>query len=339
MSGKVATSPGRVDAPDARRWSVRSLLVPEFAIVPVLAVVIVVGAFLSPAFLSYDNLYGIMQQFAELSILVIALSMILIVGKFDLSLESTFGLAPMVGVFLFLSSPGTLGLFDAPILAMVCALVVGAVIGAINGTLVVYLKFNAFIVTLAMLIFLRGIDLGLTRGQTISSLPEAMTYLGQASFAGLPVSFLLAAAILILSTVFLSRFRAGRALYAIGGNSQAARVAGIRVEKVVFTVFIVGGVLAALAGLLQAGRIQSVPTAMGQNLIFNAFAAAVLGGVSLNGGRGTMFGAAGGVLLLILIQNLLILSQVPSYWISATTGAIIIIALFIARLSGGEKAT
>jgi simple sugar transport system permease protein len=310
---------------------------PELAILPVLIVVIVAGSMLNSSFLSYDNIFGVLQQASELAVLVMGLTLVLISGKFDLSLESTFGLAPMVGAYLFLSTTnGGLDLLGSPILAIAAIFVVGAFIGLFNGVLVVYLKFNAFIATLATLILLRGVSLGLTKGETLSSLPSEMTVLGQSSFAGVPTSFVVAVAVFAVLTLFLTRHKAGRMLYALGGNQQAARVAGVRVERVIMAVFIVAGILAALAGLLQAGRIASIPASLGQNLIFSAFAAAVLGGVSLNGGRGTMAGACGGVLLLVLIQNVLILSHVPGYWIDATTGGIILVALLMSRLTGNQ---
>jgi simple sugar transport system permease protein len=284
-----------------RRKSLNDFLQPEWAILPVLVLVFIVGSLLHPAFLSFDNFYGVMQQTSELGVLTMGLTLVLIAGKFDLSLESTFGLAPMLGVFCFLQvDGGSLGLSNSPVLALIAIFAIAAAIGAFNGVLVVYLKFNAFIATLATLILLRGVSLGVTQGQTLYSLPPEITAPGQASFLATP--------------------------------------AGIPVERILIGVFIVAGVLAALAGLLQAGRIASIPSSLGQNLIFSAFAAAVLGGVSLNGGRGTIAGACGGVLLLVLIQNVLVLAQVPAYWISATTGGIILIALFISKVSGADKA-
>ena len=322
----------------ANRRSVSNLFQPEWAILPVLVVVIIVGAILNPAFLSFDNIYGVMQQASELGVLTMGLSLVLIAGKFDLSLESTFGLAPMLGVYCFLDvSGGSLGLTSSPTLALLAIFASGAVIGALNGVLVIYLRFNAFIATLATLILLRGISLGVTHGQTLSELPAMLTAPGEASIGNVPLSFLIASSLLAILTLFMARHRIGRMLYAVGGNSQAARVAGIPVERVLMWVFIAAGVLAALAGLLQAGRIASIPSSLGQNLIFNAFAAAVLGGVSLNGGRGTMLGACGWVLLLVLIQDVLVLSQVPAYWINATTGGIILVALLISKLSGADK--
>jgi simple sugar transport system permease protein len=243
------------------RRTLSDILQPEWAILPVLIVVVVAGFLLHPAFLSFDNFYGVAQQASELSVLTMGLTLVLIAGKFDLSLESTFGLAPMLGVFSFLQvQGGSLGLADSPLLALVAIFAVAAVIGAFNGTLVVYLKFNAFIATLATLILLRGVSLGLTQGQTLYDLPPAITRPGQASVLSVPVSFLIALALMAALSVFMSRHRVGRMLYAVGGNVQAARVAGIPVERVLIGVFVAAGILAALAGLLQAGRIASIPS-------------------------------------------------------------------------------
>ena len=332
-----STTVSTTDSNPRAKW--RTWVKPELGIIPVLAVVVIAGAIVSPAFLSFDNIFGIAQQTAELAILVMGLTLVLLTGKFDLSLESIFGLAPMVGAFLFLQLPNstTLGLLNSPLLALAAMFAAGALAGAVNGVLVVYLKFNAFIATLATLILMRGIAVGISKGETLSSLPEPITWMGQAQVFGIPFSLIVAVLVLLGLTWFLKRNRGGRAIYAIGGNSEAARVAGIRVEQVIFLVFIAAALLATLAGLLQVGRIQSIPASLGEGLIFNAFAAAVLGGVSLNGGRGTMLGACGGVLLLVLIQNVLILAQVPVYWITASTGALILVALFIARVTGAER--
>jgi simple sugar transport system permease protein len=321
----------------AVKRDLKSYLTPEVAIVPVLLVVIIVGYARSAAFLSSDNMFGVAQQVAELGILVMGLTLVLISGKFDLSLESIFGVAPMIAAYFFLDLSAHAGFVDSPVLAFLMVFVIGGLIGCFNGFLVIYLKFNAFIATLATLILLRGVSLGINKGDTLAGLPDIMTAPGQKAVAGIPLSFIIMLVVLLGLSVFLSRHRAGRMIYAVGGNPQAARVAGVRVERLVFMVFVAAGVLAALAGLLQAGRIASVPASLGDGLIFDAFAAAVLGGVSLNGGRGNMLGALGGVLLLVLIQNVLILSQVPGYWIQATTGGIILVALLISKFTGADK--
>jgi simple sugar transport system permease protein len=310
----------------------------ELALLPALAVAVLIGSFVNDAFLTYDNILNILQQSSELAVVVVALSIILIVGKFDLSLDSTFGLAPMVAAWLMTAKEiGGSGASLNPYLAILLVLAIGATIGAFNGFMVVKLKLNAFIVTLAMLILLRGISLGLTNGKTLFDLPEPFLYLGTAEWLGIPVSIWLAGILFLVAGSFLRYHRWGRAIYAIGGNAEAARAAGIRVDRIVWGTFIVGGVLAALAGLMLTGRIASVTSGQGQNLIFTVFAASVIGGISLSGGRGRLFGALTGVLLLGVISNILTLSRIESFWIDASFGAIILLALILTRITSGVQ--
>jgi simple sugar transport system permease protein len=194
-------------------------------------------------------------------------------------------------------------------------------------------KLNAFMVTLAMLILLRGVTVGLTNGRTLFNLPAPLVYLGSALWVGVPASVWIAGALFIMVGLFLRYHSFGRAIYAVGGNPEASRAAGIRVERVTWIVYIVGGALAALAGLLLTGRLDSVLSGQGQNMIFTVFAAAVIGGISLNGGQGSMFGALTGVLLLGIIANILTLSQIPAFWINAAFGAIILAALLLAKVT------
>ena len=139
--------------------------------------------------------------------------------------------------------------------------------------------------------------------------------------------------------VMLRHTRLGRALYAIGGNSEAARAAGIRVERVTWGVYVLAGLLAAVGGLVITGYVGAISANQGNGMIFTVFAAAVIGGISLDGGKGTMLGALTGVLLLGVVQNLLTLAQVPSFWIQAIYGAIILGSLMIARLTSGTAQT
>jgi ribose/xylose/arabinose/galactoside ABC-type transport system permease subunit len=310
----------------------------ELTLIPAIALAIVAGSFASDAFLTPDNFLNILQQSSELSIVVIAETMILIAGKFDLSLESVVGLAPMLGAWLIIRNTeiGGSGIGLAWWLAIPVVLATGALVGAVNGLLIVKLRLNAFIVTLAMLILLRGVQLGTTNGKTLFDLPDGYLYLGSGKWAGVPVSIWIAGILYLLFGLFLRYHRLGRALYAIGGNPEAARVVGIRVERVTWAVLIVGGVLAALAGLMLTGRIASVVTSQGQNMIFYVFAAAVIGGISLNGGKGRLLGALTGVLLLGILQNALTLAEIPAFWIDAVYGAIILVALVLSRVTGGE---
>jgi simple sugar transport system permease protein len=309
----------------------------ELTLLPAIVLTIIAGSLVSDAFLTSANFLNILQQSSELAVLVIAESLILICGKFDLSLESIVGVAPMLSAWLIVAdtSMGGSGVGLNPGLAIALLFVVGALVGAVNGFLVVRLRLNAFIVTLAMLILLRGITLGITNGKTLFELPNSFLYLGTAKWLGAPISIWVAGLLYLLCGLFLRYHRVGRAIYAIGGNPEAARVAGIRVERVTWGVYLVGGLLASLAGLMLTGRIASVVSSQGQNMIFYVFAAAVIGGIGLNGGRGRLLGALTGVLLLGILQNVLTLAQIPAFWIDAAYGAIILVALILARVSGG----
>src|SRR5438477_581637 len=184
---------------------------------------------------------------------------------------------------------------------------------------------------------LTGIQVGIVSGRTIYHLPDAYIYLGSQYLLSIPVSVWVTGAIFLLAALFLRYHRVGRAIYAIGGNTEAARAAGIHVDRIRIGVFIVASILAALAGLMTAGQVVAVTASQGSNLIFSVFAAAVIGGISLDGGRGRMVGALTGVILLALVQNILILSQIQTFWIDAATGLIILIALGLARLIGIER--
>jgi simple sugar transport system permease protein len=309
----------------------------ELTLIPVIVLVIVIGAFASDAFLTTDNFLNILQQSSELSVVVIAETLILLSGKFDLSLESVVGLAPMLGAWLITKDVeiGGSGVGLAWWLAIPVVLLTGAIVGAVNGFLIVRLRLNAFIVTLAMLILLRGVQLGTTSGKTLFDLPAGYLYLGSGKWLGVPVSIWIAGILYIVFGLLLRYHRLGRALYAIGGNPQAARVAGVRVDRVLWGTFIVAGMLAALAGLMLTGRIASVVPSQGQNMIFYVFAAAVIGGISLDGGKGRLVGALTGVLLLGILQNVLTLAEIPAFWIDAVYGAIILIALVVSWATGG----
>lgn len=321
-----------------RRRIVELLKIDQFALIPVIVIVVIIGALVHPVFLSGPNLINILRQSSELAIIVIAESVILIGGRFDLSLESVVGLAPMLAAWLVCPvSIGGSGLGVDPYLAILVLFAVGAAVGAVNGLLVVKLGLNAFIATLAMLILLRGVTVGLTGGKTLYSLPAPFLVIGNTSVLGIPLPVVIAGLAFLVAGLFLRYHRVGRALYAIGGNAESAQAAGVSVDKIVWGAYIVGGLLAALAGLMLTGRLASVVASQGQNLIFTVFAAAVIGRISLNGGRGSMVGALCGVLLLGVVSNILTLSQIQPFWISAAYGAIILLALIAARFTSGSR--
>ncbi len=309
----------------------------DLALLPALVVLLIVGTFVSPAFFTEANIITILTSSAALALVVLAESMIIITGKFDLSLESIAGFAPAIGAMVVLPAVKFGFGFELPTaLGILVVLVVGGLVGFINGFLIVSLRLNAFIVTLAMLIILRGMLVGASSGRTLFDLPDAFYALMIVTILGLPLAVWLAAVAFAIAGFVLRYHRLGRALYAIGGNAEAARAAGIRVERIMWGVYILAGVLASIGGLVITGYVGAISANQGNGMIFTVFAAAVIGGISLDGGKGTMFGALTGVLLLGVVQNVLTLAQVPSFWIQAIYGAIILGSLMVARFAGGQ---
>ena len=186
---------------------------------------------------------------------------------------------------------------------------------------------------------LAGCQEGIDTGNTISALPEPLWYVGFAYWGPVPVALVVAVVVLVAVGLFLRYHRMGRAIFAVGGNAEAARAAGINVDRVKIGVFIAAGVFAALGGLLEMGRVQAITAAQGYNegVIFMVFASAVIGGASLNGGKGNMVGVATGAALIEVVENILDLANVNSYWIEALDGLVILVALAVARVVGGKQ--
>lgn len=339
-AASAATDGSTVTAEAPPRRPVGKLVVArlrDLALVPAIALIAVVGQIINPVFLQPDNLINIAQTMSEVALLVLAQTIVLVAGKMDLSLESTFGLAPGVAAWMTVAVGAGHGTGLLPgAWAIPITLLVGALIGIANAALIVRFGLHGFIVTLGMLIVLRGLLTGISGGQTFFNLPESMMYLGTAVWLGVPASIWICVALFAAGIVLLGYTSFGRSLYAIGGNVDAARAAGIRTDRVLWLALIAASVLAALGGLLLSGRLASVAASQGNGAIFTVFAAAVIGGVSLNGGKGTMFGAFTGILLLFMIQNVLTLAGVPAQWIGALNGAIILIALVVSRITGGK---
>ena len=309
--------------------------------------VILIGVFLffmtqSPHFLKPNNITNILSAAAVLGVLVVGQTFVLITGNFDLSTESTLGLAALFGLWLIVPALAPHwggGMMLSPFISIAVILAMGAGIGYLIGSLITLGKMNNFIVTLAMLLILRGLMLAFTQGNATSGLnyPDAdiFYWLGhQAAFAlpyigRIPVAVIAMLIVFVIGHVVLNHRRFGRELYAIGGNRQAAIASGINADRRVRQVYLLSGLLAAFGGWMLAGRVASIQVNLGEGYIFTVFAAAVIGGVSLQGGRGTMIGALGGVLLLSTIDRGLNLMRVSVFWIQVIQGVIIMIAMFI----------
>jgi simple sugar transport system permease protein len=307
-------------------------------VLPIIVVVFIVGAIISPVFLTVTNLVSnVLYQTAVLAVLALAETLMLLSNRFDLSIESVVGIAPAVAAWLIVAPElGGKGVYLDVAVGILLIFAIGAAVGLINGLLVVKLGLNTFMITLAMLILLRGLTLGVTGGAMIFNMPRSLTYIGRASVGPVPISVLIAVVLYVAAALFLRYHRLGKAIYAIGGNEEAARAGGVRVERLRLGLYVLSGTLAALAGLMLTGRQATVLPNQGQGMVFSVFAAAVIGGVSLNGGRGKMLGAFLGVVLIGTVQNILTLSHLSSFWIDAVFGAIIVGAVLLSKVTVRE---
>ncbi|MFB9377124.1 ABC transporter permease [Kineococcus gynurae] len=312
VAGALPSSATAAAGTSTRGGHLRIARLRDLALIPALLLVGIIGFIISPVFLTEANLVNILQQQSEIS-LVVAVWLILPVSP---------------GHGLGLELPGAL--------AVPLTLLVGLVVGAVNALLIIKFQLNGFIVTLGMLIALRGLLNGISGGQTFFGLPTSMTYLGTAIWLGLPAALWISLLLFVLGIVVLGYTRFGRSLSAIGGNPAAAKAAGIRVERVLAITLVVAGLLAALAGILLAGRLGSVTANSGNGWIFTVFAGAVIGGISMNGGKGTIFGAFTGILLLFMVQNVLTLAGVAAEWINFLNGSNILGALVVSRVASGR---
>jgi simple sugar transport system permease protein/ribose transport system permease protein len=280
-----------------------------------------------PRFLTTRNLVNILYHSSILGMLVLPQSLCLLSGNLDLSIESTIAVSVAIPVVIMMRTQAA---FPSPILIPL-SLAVGLAIGLVNGFFVVKMGINSFLMTLAMMIMLRGMMLFLVP-RTIYGLPASFTFVGGSPILGVPLPVFILIAVYALFFFVLRYTRFGREVYATGGNKAAAYAAGIDSERVTMIVFMLSGLLAAIGGWIIAGRLEAVTNNMGEGMVFLAFAGAVIGGVSLRGGIGTVLGAFSGLLLLGVIDNVLSLSQVSPYLVYALKGFMIFVAMNIDSL-------
>lgn len=307
---------------------------------PIVAITFVVFAILMPeVFTSFSNIQFILFSSAGLGALVIAESLCLLSGNFDLSIGSIAGFSSMVtALFLhtwFPSTPGYVG--------VVLILAIGGIIGFFNGVSIGYFGINPFLQTLALFISLRG-AVFLLSTLTIAPLPESYLFIGGGLLGNLPligdqvslgvleavpVAVPLIILIYAIAWFVMNHRRMGQAIMAVGGDESAADAAGISTERVILIVFTTSGVLSGLAGLLLTGFLSSAPPGLAQGDLFPAFAGAVIGGIALDGGRGDIENAFGGMLLLTMIQVGLVQVGVSGDAIQFINGLVLLVAIYL----------
>lgn len=279
-------------------------------------------------FFTVENFINMSFHSASLSMMVLGMAFCLLSKQMDLSLESTYVIAPAIGVLLVTRwFPGIPANF-----AVIFAIITGALIGLINGLLVVKLRINSFLATLAMLIVLRGsVEYLLPVG--IFEVPSLFGFLGADTFLlgsfEIPYTIFIYIAVFFIADFIIRNTVFGKDVVAVGSNATAAFIAGIRVERVHILVFVVSGMCAAFGGVLAVGKMGSVMNQLGNGDILFVFAGTVLGGVSLDGGKGKIMNALGGGLLLTIITTILNYSEVSPYLIKAIQGLTLLVAMVL----------
>lgn len=287
-----------------------------------LILLVALSAIFAPSFLSSDNIRNVLVQSVFVLVLATGMTFVLVSGGIDLSVGSTMGLSAALCVY-------TLDHGAPLILALVIGLLTGAAVGLLNAVLITVLGLADFIVTLGTLSLVRGIVELMTASRSLDSSSHGFGSIAGGTVAGIPTPVLIAVAVAVVAGVTLGRARLGRSVYAVGLNPAAAFLAGVSVRRVRVSVYLISGVLAALAGIMLASRLSSVDPALGTGYELTAIAAAAIGGTSLSGGRGAVLGTALGALLLGVLQNSLRLLSVNAFWFQIITGLIIVAAVLL----------
>jgi rhamnose transport system permease protein len=298
----------------------------ELSIIIFIVLLIVIVAIDTPAFLSVENFRNILLNISILVIVALGQMMVIITRGIDLSVSSAIGLVAMMVSFTVVSFPGM-----SPVAALLLGMLLGAILGSFNGVIITAGKVPPIIATLGTLSIYRGMVFLYSGGTWINSfeMPESYRSLAKAAPLGVPNIILFAIAIAVIIYIFLNYTRPGRDIYAVGSNPDAANVAGIPVQRTLFMVYVISGMLAGLAAVLWASRFESAQTNTALGFELQTVAAAVVGGVNIFGGSGTVMGVILGAFLLGTIDYSLILMQISPFWQLAAQGLLILVAVIV----------
>ncbi len=294
----------------------------------VLLIFILIVSFLSDSFLTSGNIINVLRQTSVNAIIAAGMTFVILTGGIDLSVGSIFAFSGAVAAFLLADGQPAL-------VAVGAALLIGLAIGIGNGFFIVRWNLQPFIVTLATMTIFRGATLVFTDGRPISTGREAEALLfgkiGSGSILGMPTPILLMILVFALSYFILKHMRIGRYIYATGGNQEATRLSGVSIAKVKLFAYGICGLFAALAGVIITARLSSAQPTAGAGYELDAIAAVVLGGTSLAGGVGSIFGTVMGAMIIGILNNALNLLDVTSYYQQLAKGLVILLAILLDR--------
>jgi L-arabinose transport system permease protein len=317
----LASTPGAAGAPARKRqkW------LADYSMPIAYAVLCVVLALTVENFLSLANVVGLMLSVAQIGMVACTMMMCLASRDFDLSVGSTIAFAGVLGAMI-LEATGSI------VLAVGGGMLAGALIGSFNGVLIAYLRVNALIATLATMLMVRGLAFIVSKGQAVGIANETFISFGDTRWFGMPLPVLVTALCFVAFGVLLNHTIFGRNTLAIGGNPEAARLAGVNVERLRVWIFLLQGVVTALAGLILSSRITSGQPNAAQGFELDVISACVLGGVSLQGGKARIFGVLVGVLIMGTLENVMNLLDVDAFYQYLMRGLILLAAVLFDQL-------
>lgn len=298
-------------------------------ITAVLLVIIVVFSFVNPRFFAIENFLNILTQAAPFIIMAVGMTFVITAAGIDLSVGSILALSSVIG-FDFMTSGGH------PVIGVAIIIVVAVALGVLNGVLVAYLVIPPFIATLATMVSLRGLALLHSAGTMHYGLPEAVAFLGQGKVLGLPMPVLIALLAALFGYWLLNFTKFGVYCRALGGNKEALRLTGVSVKRVEVLVYGFMGLMVGLGGLVMIARIDSTQATIGTASEIHVIAAVIIGGTSLFGGKGTIYGSVAGAILLAMVANALVIGGADFFWQLVVTGIIVLFAVLIGNLREGR---
>jgi len=297
-----------------------------------LIAVMIVLSFLSPYFLTRQNLTNIVSQNADIGIMAVGAALVILIGGIDLSVGSTLAVSLMTSAWLYRAH-------DIPFtLCVIAGLLVGALVGLVNGALSTYGRIQPFVATLATMSAAAGLALYLTDGNPINGFPSWYLAITGNEVLSIPLDVFLLVGIYVIAAFWLRYRPSGRALYAVGGNAEVARLSGLNVTRIKIGVYVVAGVLAALAGTVVGSRLDSAQPTAGTADLLNVIAVVVIGGASLSGGSGSMLNTFIGLLIIGVLNNGMSLLNVSPNLQPVVIGAAIIVAVLTDRASRAREA-
>jgi ribose/xylose/arabinose/galactoside ABC-type transport system permease subunit len=285
------------------------------------AVLVVVAALASPNFLRPENVFNVLRQSSSLGIIAIGQTFVILTGGIDLSVGSQISLFAVLAAYIMNRQASMI------VPALVACVGLGAVFGLINGLLITKRRVAPFIATLGMSIVITGGQLVWTNGAPKGDMPDLIRFLGRGGIGPIPAALVVFAILACAATFVLRRTAFGRRVYAVGGNVEAARLSGVNTDRVIISVYMLSGVMAALGGILLGGFIGVSDNWIGKGMELDSIAAVVIGGTSLFGGRGGVSGTAAGVILLTILFNLVLLLGLPVEVQLVVKGLVIIAAV------------